>query len=217
MKLFNLESPLMRALARIGDLIILNFVWIICCIPIVTIGAATTAMYSCYLNRSTESSTLRRFFRSFKINFAQSTVLFVVEVVGLLVVYANIRFYLSYLSDVSIVLQIVFMIPSILILSIMGYIFPLQAHFDNTIKQTLKNAMLMCIANFPFSLLILCINLIPIIIILINVEFFLKISIIFILMGSTTIAFVNSFLLLRVFRHYEPSDEDIEERANLYE
>ena len=44
MKLFNLESPLMRALARIGDLIILNFVWIICCIPIVTIGAATTAM-----------------------------------------------------------------------------------------------------------------------------------------------------------------------------
>ena len=160
MKLFNLESPLMRALARIGDLIILNFVWIICCIPIATIGAATTAMYSCYLNRSTESSTLRRYFRSFKINFVQSTVLFVVEIIGLLVVYANIRFYLSYLSDVSIVLQIVFMIPSILILSIMGYIFPLQAHFDNTIKQTLKNAMLMCIANFPFSLLILCINLI---------------------------------------------------------
>ena len=95
----------------------------------------------------------------------------------------------------------------------MGYIFPLQAHFDNTIKQTLKNAMLMCIANFPLSLLILGINLLPIIIILIDVEFFLKISIIFILMGSTTIAFVNSFLLLRVFRHYVPNDEDVEQES----
>ena len=136
-----------------------------------------------------------------------------VDVIGFLVVYAIIRFYLSYLSDVSIVLQIVFMIPSILILSIMGYIFPLQAHFDNTIKQTLKNAMLMCIANFPLSLLILGINLLPIIIILIDVESFLKISIIFILMGSTTIAFVNSFLLLRVFRHYVPNDEDVEQES----
>lgn len=197
----------MRALARCGDLIILNFVWIICCIPIISIGASTTAMYSCFLNRSTESSTLRRFFRSFKINFAQSTMLFVIEVIGLLLVYANIRFYLSYLSDISMVLQVGFMIPSILMLSVMGYIFPLQAHFNNTIKQTLKNAVLMSVANFPISFLILGINLLPFIIILIDVEFFFKVSIIFILMGSTTIAFVNSFLLLRVFRRYSSSDE----------
>lgn len=218
MKLFNLESPLMRALAQCGDLIILNFVWIICCIPIVTIGAATTAMYSCYLNRSTESSTLRRFFHSFKINFTQSTILFGMELIGLLLVYANIRFYLSYSSNVSIVLQIAFMIPSVLILSVMGYIYPLQAHFDNTVKQTLKNAVLMCVANFPISILVLGINLMPLIIILIDVEFFLKISIIFILMGSTSIAFVNSFLLLKVFRRYLPSDEKNEqEGANLDE
>ena len=97
------------------------------------------------------------------------------------------------------------MIPSTIILSVIGYFFPLQAHFKNNIKQTLKNAVLICIANFPISLLMLVINLLPLIILLINIEFFLKISIIFILMGGSTIAFVNSFLLSKVFGKYLPN------------
>lgn len=210
MKLFSLDSPVMRFLTQCGDLIILNVLWLICCLPVVTIGASTTALYSCFLNRSTESSSVRRFFSAFKSNFRQSTVLLLIEAIGLLLVYVNIRFYLSYLSDISIVLQVVSMIPCMLILTVSGYLFPLQAHFANTIKQTLKNAVLICIAHFPISLLITVLNLLPILIILIDVEVFLKISILFVLMGGAAIAYVNSFLFQRVFRQYVP-EEGIEE------
>ena len=140
MKLFNIESSLMRFFTKVGDLILLNFLWILCCLPVITIGASTTAMYSCLLNRSIESSTVKRFFKSFASNLGQATILLLVEVVAFLLVYVNIRYYMNYLTESPIVMQVVLMIPSILILTVSSYIFPLQAHFANTIKQTLKNA-----------------------------------------------------------------------------
>lgn len=209
MKLFNIESPLMRFFAKVGDLILLNFLWILCCLPVITIGASTTAMYSCLLNRSIESSTVKRFFKSFASNLGQATILLLVEVVAFLLVYVNIRYYMNYLTESSIVMQVILMIPSILILTISSYIFPLQAHFANTIRQTLKNAVLISIANFPMTVLITGINLLPIIIILVDVGVFLKGFVFLVIMGTTTIAYVNSLLLLRVFRKYVTDDEVI--------
>ena len=208
MKLFNIESPLMRFFTKVGDLILLNFLWILCCLPVITIGASTTAMYSCLLNRSIESSTVKRFFKSFASNLGQATILLLVEVVAFLLVYVNIRYYMIYLTESPIVMQVVLMIPSILILTVSSYIFPLQAHFANTIKQTLKNAALISIANFPISVLITAINLLPIIIILVDVGVFLKGLVFLVIMGTTTIAYVNSLLLLRVFRKYVTDEEE---------
>ena len=209
MKLFNIESSLMRIFTKVGDLILLNFLWILCCLPVITIGASTTAMYSCLLNRSIESSTVKRFFKSFANNLGQATILLLVEVVVFLLVYVNIRYYMNYLTESPIVMQVVLMIPSILILTVSSYIFPLQAHFANTIKQTLKNAALISIANFPISVLITAINLLPIIIILVDVGIFLKGLVFFVIMGTTTIAYVNSLLLLRVFRKYVTNEEEV--------
>lgn len=209
MKLFNIESPLMRFFTKVGDLILLNFLWILCCLPVITIGASTTAMYSCLLNRSIESSTVKRFFKSFANNLGQATILLLVEVVVFLLVYVNIRYYMNYLTESPIVMQVVLMIPSILILTVSSYIFPLQAHFANTIKQTLKNAALISIANFPISVLITAINLLPIIIILVDVGVFLKGLVFLVIMGTTTIAYVNSLLLLRVFRKYVTDEDEV--------
>lgn len=209
MKLFNIESPLMRFFTKVGDLILLNFLWILCCLPVITIGASTTAMYSCLLNRSIESSTVKRFFKSFASNLGQATILLLVEVVAFLLVYVNIRYYMNYLTESPIVMQVVLMIPSILILTVSSYIFPLQAHFANTIKQTLKNAALISIANFPISVLITAINLLPIIIILVDVGVFLKGLVFLVIMGTTTIAYVNSLLLLRVFRKYVTDEDEV--------
>jgi len=210
MKLFNIESPLMRFFTKVGDLILLNFLWILCCLPVVTIGASTTAMYSCLLNRSIESSTVKRFIKSFVDNFWQATVLFVVAMIGWFLVFVNIRFYMNYLTEAPLVVQVILMIPSIIILTVLSYFFPLQARFVNKIRKTMKNAMLISVANFPLSILITVINLLPIIIILINVGIFLKALVFFVMMGGTTIAYVNSFLLLRVFGKYMPEKENDE-------
>lgn len=202
MKLFNIESPLMRFLTKCGDLILLNLLWAICCIPIITIGASTTAMYGCLLNSSTESSTTVKFFSYFKSNFLKSTVLFFVKVVAVLFVYTNIRFYINYLDNSPYVLRAIIMSPSILILSTLSYIYPLQSHFENKISQTLKNSIKISIANFPISLIITAINLLPIIIVLIDLKTFLNLVLLFTMMGGSTISYINSFLLKKVFDKY---------------
>lgn len=75
MSFFNLDSPVMRFLTKVADLIILNILFLICCIPIVTIGAASTALYTVTMKsvRDEESYVIRSYFKAFKDNFKIGT------------------------------------------------------------------------------------------------------------------------------------------------
>ena len=80
---FNLmDNVVTRALTKICDMICLNVIWLICCIPIVTIGASTTALYSVLLKmvKNEEGYIFRSFFKAFKENFRQSTVIWLLFV-----------------------------------------------------------------------------------------------------------------------------------------
>ena len=72
--IFNYDNPVWRFIGKLGDLIILNILWIVCSIPVFTAGASTTAVYYVTLKlvRDEDDSTIRSFFRSFKSNFKQA-------------------------------------------------------------------------------------------------------------------------------------------------
>ena len=91
MKIFDLDSPLMNVLNKMADLMWLNILTLICCIPIITAGAAFTSMHYVALKivRNEESYITRSFFKSFKTNFRQATliwlmILLIAAVLGLL-------------------------------------------------------------------------------------------------------------------------------------
>ena len=69
MRLFNPDSPIMRTLSYISDLLLLNVCFMICCVPIFTIGASMSAVYSVTLDRTNEAGVIARFFEAFKRNF----------------------------------------------------------------------------------------------------------------------------------------------------
>ena len=73
MKFFDLDSPLMQVLNKVADLLWLNILTLICCIPIVTAGASLTAMNYMALKivRNEECYITKGFFKSFKQNFKQ--------------------------------------------------------------------------------------------------------------------------------------------------
>ena len=79
-KLFDLDSPLMRVLSKMADLMILNLLMIVLCLPIVTAGAAFTAMHYVLLKmvRDEDSYLLKSFFKSFKLNFRQATIIWAI-------------------------------------------------------------------------------------------------------------------------------------------
>lgn len=76
--IFNLESPVVRSVTRVGDLAVLSLMWFVGCIPVVTIGASSTAMYSAIHKVFTQKEGIAaaEFLKCFKSNFRQATLSF---------------------------------------------------------------------------------------------------------------------------------------------
>ena len=88
---FSPDSKFMQTMSRLADLVVLNLLFLVSCVPLFTIGAASTAMYTvCFqLGTEKESGIFRTYFRSFRENFKQSTILFLI--LALLPACAKIR------------------------------------------------------------------------------------------------------------------------------
>ena len=79
MKFFSLENPIWKFIGNLADFFLLSCLWYLCCLPVVTAGAATTALYYVTLKmaRGQEGQLIPAFFHSFKQNLKQATALWV--------------------------------------------------------------------------------------------------------------------------------------------
>lgn len=197
MKLFNLDSPFMTAMTKFADMMILNLLWLVCSLPIITIGASSAALYYCMLNRDKDgaSSVMRMFFSAFKSNFKKATLLWLIQVVMLAIAAFDFLFFLVLWTEAALAVRIICLIPAVWLLMGAGFLFPLQAQFENTVGHTLKNAMLLSIANLPVSLPVTVLNLLPLLICLYDVVLFLKTAIIWLLIGFSAVAYLNTFFI----------------------
>lgn len=160
--LFNYDNPIWRFVGRIWDLFILNILWIVCSIPIVTFGASTTAMYYCTLKiaRDRDSGGIfSMFFHSFKDNILQSTIIWVIMAIIGGILFFDIRFFSVYAPiNNTVIKMIVFTITCFLIMLwmfIFLYVFPIQAKFINPIKQTFKLALFMSVKHLVRTIIML--------------------------------------------------------------
>jgi uncharacterized membrane protein YesL len=163
MKLFNLDSPFMQALGKMADLMWLNILTVVCCLPIITAGASLTAMHYMALKivRDEECYITKGFFKSFKENFRQATLiwLLVVVVVAILVGDFIIMKYSG--LEFGKPLQIIILVVAVLLVFTIMFVFPILAKFENTVWHTIKNAFLMSIMQFPRTLLMTILFIIP--------------------------------------------------------
>lgn len=77
----NYDSRFSRVLSRLTELVLLNFVFILTCLPILTIGASVTALYSITLKmaRNEEGYIIQGYFKDFAKNFKQATAFWLIE------------------------------------------------------------------------------------------------------------------------------------------
>lgn len=202
MKLFNYDSPFWSFMSQLADLIILNLLWIVFCIPVVTIGASTTAMYRVTLNmvRGEGSGVVRMFWDAFRLNLKQAVLIFLILLIPVLLVIYELWMYLSGAVGQSMWLGLVFCCPALILSLVLAYVYPLLAQFDNSIKNTLKNACLLAIGSLPYSLVMAALNLLPVALFLYATSFFFRTAIFWVLIGGALVAFANSWLLRRVFK-----------------
>ncbi len=155
MKLFNIDSGFYKFISRFFDLVKLNFLWLLFCLPVITIGASTTAAYGVALKMvdDEESYIARSFVREFKRNFKQGTVL------GLIFIVATYAIYLDYeinriSEDGSIPLIVIGILSAFIYVSAMLYSFPLLARYENSVIGTIQNSMEISRRYFGRTLLI---------------------------------------------------------------
>ena len=202
--LFDLDSPVMRFISRFCDIVVLNIVFLITCIPVFTIGAANTALYDVVFRMDTEreGKLLATYFRSFGENFRQSTLLWLVLLLFGIATYMNmIRF--SVLGEHAFLLGYCLFIMSMVVLLLevflFSYGFPLLSRFRNSTWQTARNALLLAIGNLPRTLVVTVINCFPWVLLFVNFYAFMQLGFIWFAAYFAAAAYFNSRVLMKVF------------------
>lgn len=212
-RLFNMDNKFFVFMGRVADLIILNLLCILCCLPIVTAGASVTAMFYVTLKmaRNEESYIVRSFFKSFKENFKQAAIINIIMLLAGILLYIDMTISRSMEGALGSVLTIIFMIILLLYAMLFIYIYPVLAKFYNTVKNTFTNAFLMSIRHLPYTILMIVISLVPLAVFFIpNAQLQSTVLMILFLLGFSAIAYSNSHFLVKIFDNYIPKEEEDE-------
>ena len=221
--LFNYDNPVWRFIGKLGDLILLNLLWTVCSIPVITIGASTTAVYYVTLKmvRDENDSTVRSFFHSFKDNFKQATAIWAIFLAVGLILAFDIWFFVTGQAPVpGIAGNLMTAISggmAILYLFTYIYVFPIQARFYNPVKYTIRNAFIMSIRHLFQTVGIVCMDILIVFGAIASLLYMPQIFALFILFGMPLMAFANSYLFVPIFKRYSPKERDTQDMRPLFE
>lgn len=209
-RFFNLNNPVLVFLEKTANLIILNLLWLVCCIPIVTIGPATAALYYVTLKivRDEEPYIIKGFFHSFKENLKQGIVLTLLLGAAGLILYVDFQFCASLKGFAGSALRLALLAGSLVVLMTASYAFPLLAQFQNTVYGNLKNALLLSLARLPYTLVILALQLSSLITLVLFTETFYRFLPLWIFLGASLPAWLTSRLFNKIFAPLMPQDSD---------
>ena len=209
MKLFSPDSKFMRAMSMLGDLCLLNLAFLVCCVPIVTVGPAITALDTAAfrLVRDGAGRPVTVFFQTFRQNLRRGICLWLVLLLAGGFVTLDIWLFAAFTGPLRL-LEVVFVLLLVLVLFTAGYAFPLLSQFENTVKGTLKNALFLSLGYLPRTLAITVLNVFPFALLLWNMLLFLECGFVWVFLYFAAAAYLNAKLLEKVFAPYrEPKKE----------
>ena len=195
-------------LNTIANLIILNLLWVLCCIPIVTIVPSTAAMYYVTLKMAKKEDPyiIRSFFHSFQENFKQGILLSVIFLVIAGILYVDIRVLRRFSTDFHQALLTASYVLCVLVIMTVAYVCPLLSRFQNSVVTTLKNAVIIGLTNPLKTAIVLIMNLLPVLLLVFFPDVFTMSLFLWGVLGFAAIALVNSILLSKLFEKYEPKE-----------
>ena len=207
---FNADNRLWSSVNSAVDAILLNLMWLITCIPVVTIGAATTAFYytTHKVIRNQRSGIWKEYWSSFKENFKQATKTWLIFLAIFVIFYFDINICVEYMKTGEKIGMMAFFFYGLLAVVLIWfmYVFAYMARFEDNIKTTMKNAAIMAFTNLGYSLLVLVL-LAGVLFVFRYVPFFSW------FVPAIAMVFIN-LVLEKVFRKYMSKEELAEEQEN---
>lgn len=208
-KIFDMNNPVWQFIGKLVDCTVLHIIWLVCCIPVFTIGPATIALHYAMMKDVADEDAhyVKAFFRSFKQNFKQGVALGLIY----LLVGAGLAFAIYFYSiqdaddtfysicrGVTIAFSAIFAFSSL-------YVYPLMARFENTVIGTIKNSMFMSAKHIGWTLLMALILVAPYAVI-----YFTNFLPLFV-MGYGLVVYLNSYILNHVFKKYIEAEKPPED------
>ena len=161
---FGINSPFAVAVNKLVQMIYVGILWFVCSIPVITAGAATTALYEVLLKmeKNQEGYVSVSFFRAFRKNLKSATLVWIPLLVAEVVFGFNLFYYAVFGGGQFPVQCVVFAVLSLAALILSGYVFPVMARFENTTAGTFRMARLLAVQNAGWTAVILFVQLLTI-------------------------------------------------------
>lgn len=198
--MYQEQHIIIRILTHIYDFILLNILWLLTSIPIVTLGAATAALYSVMMSvvEKKEGYIIKDYWKAFCRNFKQSTVVWIL----LLFLGACLWFDLTLIGVVPGLFRQIgtVVLGAVLIFYFMEciFVFPLIAKFENSTGNMIKNALLIPVSRLPYALMILFMTGAAIIVTFLNQRTIMIGAVIWSAIGVSVLSYANSLLLVKM-------------------
>lgn len=208
-----LFSGFFRFFTQVFDLMWLNLLFLLCCLPIITAGASTSALYSVCLKlvRSEETYITKDFFYAFRQNLKQGIFLHLIISLATIIVVVDL-FVMWNIMEYAIVYKWAFcvmIICSVLFFTTVLYIYPLLAQFNNTVKGYCRAAFGLMLKHFPYSIMFLLISASPIVAALLLPKALEWEILIFMIIGFSCMAYIRAFFLSVIFKKYIEGDQSL--------
>lgn len=218
-KILDNQNPFWQFMSKMFDLAILNILWLLLSLPVFTVGATTTGLFAaCFeMIRDQGAGPLKTFWKSMKINFRQATGLWLVclAVSGLLIF--DLWYFTAAQNDLpqAAATAFVWISALLLIVTLMTFImaFALLSLFDNTVKQTLSNALILVLRHPLRAIPTLVVNAGIVFLSIYSLLHFPMLSVALTLFCAGIAVFFNALLLFPLFQSSLPEDTLCEEES----
>ncbi|MDD3362126.1 MAG: YesL family protein [Hespellia sp.] len=207
--IFNMDGPIFVFLSKVADILILNIMLLVTCVPIITIGAGLTALYATAMKCICrgEGYVFKTFCKEFALHFKHATLSYLLIGAAYIILYIDFRAVsVMFAATIAWVLRIVICLAALLLLMMASYLFAYIAIADTTMKENFKNSMLISIARLPYTVIMIVLNLAPVIIILVSGYIYIPMLGFYFWAGFAVVASVNSLLLNKTFKRFHMID-----------
>lgn len=200
--LFRYDNKFFEILGKITNIVIFNLLFIISCLPVITIGASITALYYVAMQMVKEEETyiVKEFIKRFKENFKISTLVWcIMLIIGSVLA---VDLYASTLISnkiISNILKLVFTMISIIYIFALTYVFPIISKFENTVKNTIINSILLSVQSLPYTVIMVILNLSPLLLINLFSSYWGQIIFFYTVIGFGIIIYMNSIFFEKIF------------------
>jgi len=213
---FSSDNKFFVLMSKIFDVMVLGLMWLVFCLPIITIGPASTALYYTMVKvvRRERSYLLKEFFRSFKLNFKQGAIITLIYAVLIALMYFDFA-YVRELSEAGskygAMLFGAFLMLAIFAVFTVVYIFPLLSRFTVTVKNLFKWSFFMAIRHILWTVLFAALFIGTAL--MLYFSFFYMPPLIIFLPGIYTL--IVSFPMEHIFKRYMPVEEETDEESGV--